>query len=237
MKTIYGVVSLGLLVLSQSNSFAADCECSKPDWPNLAAYRAKNKMLNLNRLSESRVVFMGDSITEFWDQPQQKFFANINFINRGISGQTTPQMLLRFRQDVIDLKPKVVVILAGTNDIAENTGPITLEEIAGNIASMAVLARAQGIKVVLSAVLPAKAFYWIPEIQPAQKIVALNRMIQAIARRHGFGYIDYHTPMADPDLGLDKRFSDDGVHPNAAGYEVMQGLVEKAVAKMHAKSR
>jgi len=201
------------------------------DWANLEKYRNENANLGLPKSHEKRVVFMGNSITEGWSKIDSNFFIGKPYINRGISGQTTPQMLIRFRPDVIELKPKVVVILAGTNDLAGNTGPSTPEMILGNIKSMAELAKANSIKVVLSSILPAIDYYWHPGLNPAEKIVALNAMIKEYATKNGFMYIDYHSSMADSNNGLKKEYSDDGIHPNLAGYKVMDPLVEEAIRK------
>jgi lysophospholipase L1-like esterase len=209
---------------------AADEAAPNLDWPGLALYQKANAALAAPAANEARVVFMGDSITEFWDKPGKALFANKAYVNRGVSGQTSSQMLVRFRQDVIALQPQVVVILAGTNDIAGNTGPVSNASIAGHIASMAELARAHGIRVVLAALLPANAYYWAPELKPAERVVDLNRLIKAYAERHGLVHLDYFTPMVDERLGLKRAYSDDGVHPNAAGYALMQPLVEQAIA-------
>jgi lysophospholipase L1-like esterase len=196
------------------------------DWAKLNAYRSANSQIRPIAKGEHRVVFMGDSITEFWSKSQW----NSAHINRGISGQTTSQMLLRFRQDVIDLHPNLVVILAGTNDVAGNTGPATNEMIAGNIASMVQLAKANGIKVVLASVLPASGFYWNPEAKPAQQIVELNEQIKMVAKRYGCVYLDYFSAMVNSDSGLKREYSDDGVHPNEMGYVVMSRLAKSAIA-------
>jgi acyl-CoA thioesterase-1 len=208
------------------------------DWPFLAKYREADKSLPPPVPGEIRVVFMGDSITEGWGQKatsttqdRGEFFPGKPYINRGISGQTTPQMLVRFRQDVIDLKPKVVVLLAGTNDIAENTGKETLEEIGNNIASMSDLARANGIRVVLCSVLPASEFHWHKGLEPAPKIRGLNTWIKEFAAKNGFIFVDYYASMADNEGGLKAELSPDGVHPNRAGYELMAPLVEKGIAE------
>ena len=203
----------------------------KTDWPNLARYRAENEKLGLPAAGENRVVFMGNSITEGWKNLSPEFFTGRPYFDRGISGQTTPQMLVRFRPDVIELKPKVVVILAGINDIAGNTGPSTLEMIEANIASMAELAKVHGIKVVLSSVLPAYDFPWNPGVFPAEKILALNQWIKKYAADNGFTYLDYYSPMVDDRKGLKPEYSEDGVHPNKAGYKVMEPLAEKAIEK------
>lgn len=174
---------------------------------------------------------MGDSITENWKRFDFDFF-NENSINRGISGQTTSQMLLRFRTDVIQLKPEIVILLAGTNDIAENTGPIALSEIFGNILSMVELAKANQIKVILCSVLPAFKYSWKPGIEPAEKIIQLNQMIKNYSNLNNICYIDFHSPMSDSNKGLKKEYADDGVHPNKTGYLVMKPLIEKAIAKI-----
>ncbi|MCC6281144.1 MAG: alpha/beta hydrolase fold domain-containing protein [Saprospiraceae bacterium] len=201
------------------------------DWPWLQRYAEDNKKLPTLKNGEKRVVFMGNSITEFWSDTDSAFFAGKPYINRGISGQTTPQMLLRFRQDVIDLKPAVVVIKAGINDIAGNTGPTTLEATLGNIASMAELAKANGIRVVLCSVLPAYDFPWSPGMEPAEKVVRLNAMLKTYARKNNCVWVDYHSAMKDARNGLPKELADDGVHPNLAGYKVMEPMVEKAIAE------
>jgi lysophospholipase L1-like esterase len=203
----------------------------RTDWAFLNRYMAANKKLSPPKSGENRVVFMGNSITEGWFRQDSSFFKNNSFVNRGISGQTTPQMLVRFRPDVLELKPKVVVILAGINDIAQNTGPITLEAVMGNIASMATLAKTEGIQVILSSVLPAYDFPWRPGMAPAEKVVALNKMIKDYTDRHKLIYLDYYSPMVDERKGLKTEYSGDGVHPNAAGYAVMKPLVEKAIAQ------
>jgi acyl-CoA thioesterase I len=208
------------------------------DWPSLAKYRDADKELPLPAPGEVRVVFMGDSITEGWGMKatatspgRGEFFPGKPYINRGISGQTTPQMLIRFRQDVIDLKPKVVVILAGTNDIAENTGKTTREAIGDNIASMSDLARANGIRVVLCSVLPASDFHWHPGLEPAPKIRELNEWMKQYAAKNGIVYVDYYSSLANSEGGLKTEFSPDGVHPNKAGYEVMAPLAEAGIAE------
>jgi len=201
------------------------------DWANLARYKDDNTKLGLPKPGEKRVVFMGNSITEGWGNLNPDFFKGKPYVNRGISGQTTPQMLVRFRPDVINLKPAVVVILAGTNDIAGNTGPSTLEMIADNIYSMAELAKANGIKVVISSVIPAFDYPWKPGLEPAEKIASLNKMLKTYATKNGIVYLDYFSAMADDRKGLKAELTYDGVHPNEAGYKVMGPLAEKAIAE------
>lgn len=199
------------------------------DWPNLARYRDENARLEGPAAGESRVVFMGDSITDSWGRRYGQLPSKAD-VNRGISGQTTPQMLIRFRPDVIALKPKVVVILAGTNDIAGNTGSMTLEDIEGNLTSMAELAKVNGIKVVLSSVLPV-CDYIRPQTdrRPPDKIVALNKWMRQYAESNGFVYLDYYTPMLDDKGMFKKELTYDGLHPNDAGYAVMAPLAQKAI--------
>jgi Lysophospholipase L1 and related esterases len=203
----------------------------RTDWANLVKYRQANAELPPPAPGEKRVVFLGNSITEGWAPYFAAMFSGKPYIGRGISGQTTPQMLLRFRQDVIGLKPRAVVILAGTNDIAGNTGPSTLEMIEDNLASMAELAKANGIRVVLSSVLPAYRYPWKPELKPADTIIALNTWIREYARAHGAIYVDYHSAMTDARGGMRSDLSADGVHPNEAGYRAMAPLVERAIGE------
>lgn len=217
------------LLLTMMTAVALMAEAQ--DWANLNRFREENEKLAPARTCEDRVVFMGNSITAGWITQVPEFFSGRAYINRGISGQTTPQMLVRFRQDVIHLHPKVVVILAGINDIAGNTGPSTLEMIEDNLHSMTELAQANGIQVVLCSVLPAYDFPWRPGQQPAEKVVELNRRIQAYASKVGAVYCDYFSAMADERNGLPKELSEDGVHPNKAGYAVMAPIVENAIAR------
>ncbi len=200
------------------------------DWANLKRFQEDNKKIGLPKANENRIVFMGNSITEGWSNFVPSFFEGRPYINRGISGQTTPQMVLRFKQDVVDLRPKVVVILAGINDIAGNTGPMTLEQSRDNLIAMAQLAKVNGIKVVLSSVIPAFDFPWNPGMEPAEKVVALNKMIKEYANKNNIVYLDYFTAMADERNGLKKELGYDGVHPNLEGYQMMAPLAEKAIA-------
>lgn len=208
------------------------------DWPDLARYREANAKVAAPAKDEQRVVFMGDSITDLWAQPRfGGFFPGKPYIGRGISGQTTPQMLIRFRWDVIALQPKVVVILAGTNDIAGNTGPMMLGEIEGNLVSMAELARANGIRVVLASVMPVSNYGHGRDgnpvdmriKRPPEKILELNAWIKKYAVENGQVYLDYFSAMVDDQGLLKKDLSEDGLHPNAAGYAVMAPLAEKAI--------
>ncbi len=199
------------------------------DFGWLAKFKDADSQLPPPAPGENRVVFMGDSITEAWHLADS--FPGKPYINRGISGQTSPQMLVRFRQDVIDLKPKVVVILAGTNDVAGNTGPMTPEQTEDNLQSMADIATANGIKVVLCSVLPASDFAWRKGVEPAVKIVALNKWIQAFAAGKGYVYVDYHSAMKDEHDGLPATLSRDGVHPLPAGYAIMAPLVDAGIKK------
>ena len=201
------------------------------DWAWLERYRDENAALGAPGPGERRVVFIGNSITEGWAVHFPVMFPGKPYIGRGISGQTTPQMLVRFRQDVIALRPAVVVILGGTNDIAGNTGPATLEMIQDNLVSMVELAKANGIRVVLSSVLPVYDYPWRPGLEPAGKIAALNAWMKDYAARSGVIYLDYHTAMADERRGLRAELTYDGVHPNEAGYRVMAPLAERAIAK------
>ncbi len=202
---------------------------AQKEFANLKRYQAANELVPKPSKGENRVVFMGNSITDSWPK---NFFENKSYINRGISGQTTPQMLIRFRADVIKLEPKVVVILAGTNDIAGNTGPATLEMITDNIASMCELAMSHDIKVILCSVLPANIYRWSPGIEPAEIIVELNQRLQKYAAKHGFFYLDYYSSMVDEKLGLKAAYANDPVHPNAEGYKIMGSLVEKALSEV-----
>lgn len=215
-----------LLGLAATLGLAAEVE----DWAQLGRYRSANVALQARPADAARVVFMGDSITEMWGEQPGGLFSDRHLVNRGISGQTTAQMLLRFRPDVLALKPRLVVLLAGTNDIAGNTGPISVEEIAGNMRSMVQLARAEGVAVVLCAVLPVKRYPWAPEVQPVPQVAALNRMLHALAQEYRTGWVDYHAALVDRDGGLPTAYSGDGVHPNAAGYAVMRKLVAPALA-------
>lgn len=201
------------------------------DWPQLQRYRSENAALPAAVAGQPRVVFFGDSITEGWGPTgSDTFFAGKGYVNRGISGQTTAQMLVRFRQDVVDLKPETVHIMAGTNDIAGNTGAATIDTVMGNIQSMAELARAHGIKVIIASVPPAAAFPWSPGKLPAPQVDEMNRRLSAYARINHFGYVDYHRAMAQPDGAMKPGLASDGVHPTPEGYAVMRPLALAAIA-------
>ena len=201
------------------------------DWPNMARFDAQNKEVDSDN-TDNRVVFMGNSITEGWASYMPEMFDNQTYINRGIGGQTTPQMLLRFRQDVIAHQPKVVVILAGTNDIAGNTPLKDLETVAGHLFSMAELARQHDIKVILCSVVPAAEYRWRKGKRPDVKIPQLNKMIQDYCNENKIHYLDYFSALTDGNGALIESYGYDGVHPDEDGYKVMTKLVEKALDQL-----
>lgn len=231
MRRTTAALQVALLALALVVAGPAAGRAQQGDWASLARYREANVALGAPAPGDARVVFMGNSITEGWAPYFATMFPGKQYVGRGISGQTTPQMLVRFRQDVIALRPAVVVILAGTNDIAGNTGPSTLEMIEDNLASMAELAQANGIRVVLSSVLPVWDYPWKRGVEPAPRIVALNDWMRRYAASRGLVYLDYHSAMADERNGLRADLSGDGVHPNEAGYRVMAPLAEAAIAE------
>ena len=201
---------------------------SAQDFANFGRYTQQNQdLISQNVVPNS--VLMGDSITEGWFSTDPEFFTKNNFVGRGIGGQVTSQMLLRFREDVIKLKPKRVIILAGTNDIAENQGPISLDKVFGNIVSMAELAKANHIKVVLCSVLPAYDFPWRKDMKPADKVIALNKMIKDYAQKNNITYVDYHSALKNEKNGLPKEIAEDGIHPNKSGYEKMEAILMKTL--------
>ena len=201
------------------------------DWAHLKKYEQSNS--ELKKINDpNRVVFMGNSITEGWSFLDKDFFINNPFVNRGIGGQTTPQMLIRFKPDVVNLNPKAVVILAGINDIAENTGPVTIENIAENIISMAEIAKANEIKVFICSTLPAIDFPWSPGMEPGPKVVKLNSILKNYCDSNNIPYVDYFSAMSDEKGGLkvpEYTTADDLVHPNLAGYKVMEKIILKAL--------
>jgi lysophospholipase L1-like esterase len=224
MKTFLFAVLLLPLLSSFDGLYAQD-------WPAMNHFTSENTALESPKPGENRVVFMGNSITIGWLNTMPEFFEGKPYVNRGISGQTTPQMLLRFRQDVVKLKPRVVVILAGTNDIAGNTGPVTQDMIMDNLKSMAELARVNDIAVVLCSVLPAYDYPWRPGLNPKEKIPALNTAIRAYATENDLVYLDYFSALANDKNGMDPELAADGVHPTKKGYEIMAPLAEAAITR------
>lgn len=201
------------------------------DWPQLKRYQAENEKLKTQAVPRDRVVFLGNSITDSWINNSPEFFEKNHYLDRGISAQTSPQMLVRFRQDVIDLHPHAVVIECGTNDIAGNTGPSTVEMVEDNLKSMVELAKANKIKVLLGSVLPSNKFWWAPKVEPADSIIKLNAWIRQYCKDNNCLYIDYYTALVDDAKGLKKEYGPDGVHPNKEGYTVMEGIVSAALKK------
>ena len=224
MKTVKFSTLILFVMLFNKISYAQD-------WANLKRFQQENSELLLPKANEHRVIFMGNSITEGWLSIRPEFFKNKPYVNRGISGQTTPQMLLRFRQDVINLKPSTVVLLAGINDIAENTGPSTIEMIANNIISMAELAKANHINVIICSVLPANNFPWREGLKPAEKVRKLNAILQSYSYENKLAYVDYYSAMVNDSHGLKKELGEDGIHPNKNGYLIMEPILEKAIKK------
>ena len=203
------------------------------DWANLARYEDDNLKVGLPKKDERRVVFMGDSITEEWSNLYPEYFTEKGYINRGIGGQTTPQMLIRFKPDVVDLKPEIVVVLAGTNDIAGNTGPSNAKMITDNIFSMAEIAKAYQMKVVLSSILPVYEYDWAREIKdPPSTIQAVNDALKQYASDQGLIYLDYFSSMVDEWQGLNSDYTSDGVHPNENGYILMSSLAEEVLSEL-----
>ena len=203
------------------------------DWANLARYEDYNLKVGLPKKDERRVVFMGDSITEEWSNLYPEYFTEKGYINRGIGGQTTPQMLIRFKPDVVDLKPEIVVVLAGTNDIAGNTGPSNAKMITDNIFSMAEIAKAYQMEVVLSSILPVYEYDWAREIKdPPSTIQAVNDALKQYASNYGLIYLDYFSSMVDERQGLNSDYTSDGVHPNESGYTLMSSLAEEVLSEL-----
>ncbi|MDT0646044.1 SGNH/GDSL hydrolase family protein [Zunongwangia sp. F260] len=222
-----------ILLLIGFNLFAQKEEYKElmsQDWANLKKYRDANKSIIENG-NYPQVVFMGNSITEGWVRMHPDFFSDNNFVGRGISGQTTPQMLIRFMPDVVELKPKAVVILAGTNDIAGNTGFSSVKMITDNIKAMAQLAEANGIKVILSSILPVYDYPWRPGLEPVSKIAKINEWLENYARQNGHVYLDYFSALKNEKEGMKVEYAEDGVHPTSAGYDVMEPLAKEAIQK------
>ena len=230
-------MNLKPLLIALLLPLACSQKINSQDWnefANTSRYDKANLELKLHTTANNRVVFMGNSITEGWIQMRPEFFNNRDYINRGIGGQTTPQMLLRFREDVINLNPSVVIILAGTNDIAGNSGYISLESIIDNIKSMAEIANANGIKVIISSILPAIDYPWKPGLDPASKIITINKALKTFSEENNFIYLDYYAAMVDDKGGLkvpEYTTANDLVHPNKDGYLVMEKLAEIAINK------
>ncbi len=229
LSVLTSAVLLAAISSAAGGNAAAQREC----WGNFERYAADNARVAALPLSERRVVFMGNSITDFWPGNHPSFFADNHFIGRGISGQSTYQLLSRFRDDVINLHPELVVLNAATNDCAENTHPYDPDRTMGNIISMCELARAAGIKVILTSTLPASKFYWNPAITDAAgRISDLNRRIRVYAENNSIPYVDYYTAMVHgADRALNPDYTADGVHPNAQGYAVMEALILPAIQK------
>ena len=204
---------------------------AQDDGANLERFAAENAALGAPAEDEARIVFLGDSITAGWSDAMPAFFEGKPYIERGIGGQTTPQILGRFRADVVDLEPAAVVILAGTNDIAGNTGEVTNKQIQDNLASMAEIATANDIRVILASILPASDYPWSPGRQPAGRIAAINSWIRAYAEENDHLYLDYYSALVNDEGGMQAAYTTDGVHVNAAGYAVMAGLAETSIAE------
>jgi lysophospholipase L1-like esterase len=236
MKRTSTIVGLVVICLGAGLGWAqtiAVMEAKLADWPQLGRYRAENAALAPAGAGEQRVVFFGDSITDGWGRRADTgdFFPGKPYVNRGISGQTTPQMVVRFRQDVINLRPAAVVILAGTNDVAGNTGPMTPEMTEDNFRSMIDLAKANGIRVIVASITPAADFPWRKGLAPGPKIKALNNWLQGYCVNHSVTYLDYYTALVGEDGGMKEGTSFDGVHPNAKGYAIMAPLAQAAIDK------
>lgn len=213
-----------ITIILAMSAFMAYAQPQIGDWAKFNRYHDANKEVT----TSPRVVFMGDSITDFWVDADPDFFTENNFLGRGISGQTTSHMLVRFRRDVIDHHPKYVVILAGTNDVAKNLGEIAPENSLGNIISMCEIARANKIKPIICSILPCNFFYWRPEVKGQEKeIIELNALLKEYAESAKIPYVDYHSAMKDDKDGLPKKYADDGCHPNKTGYEVMKEIILK----------
>ena len=220
----------GLTAATVASAEDTELERVRADWAQLEQYRDENHRLPAPSAARPRVIFLGDSLTQSWELAGLGL-DEVELLNRGISGQTTPQMLVRFRQDVVDLKPAVVHILAGTNDLAGNTGPTTLKDIENNLSSMVEIAEANHIRIVLASVLPARDFPWRPGLQPAPRVVALNDWIRTYARRHRLVYADYYSALVDSQGGFKSELADDGVHPNRAGYAVMSPIARESIRR------
>ena len=217
----------------ENDTSIATTQEENSDWANLGYYEKRNRELGFPDENEKRIVFMGDSITEEWGNLYPEFFSGNYYINRGIGGQTTPQMLIRFKPDAIDLNPHAIIILAGTNDIAGNTGPSTVKMITDNIFSMAELAKAYEIKVVLSSILPVYQYPWVDDVlDPPSSIGSINSKIKEYVENKGLVYLDYYSSMVDDRKGLKLEFTRDGVHPNEAGYRAMSVIADEIISQV-----
>ncbi|MDH6533430.1 acylhydrolase [Parabacteroides sp. 52] len=216
------------LILAFSLCLTSGVFAQEKDWARFNRYAEANKSVK----TPSKVVFMGNSITDGWWPADSMFFIKNDYIDRGIGGQTTAEMLVRFRADVIQLKPQAVVILAGTNDIAQNIGYISQENIFGNIVSMAELAKANNIHVILCSILPVYDYPWRKGLEPANKIIQLNGWLKEYAAQNGLSYVDYHSALKDERNGLPEKYARDGVHPNLEAYKIMEALVQEALVKV-----
>ena len=227
-------VLIGLTFLFISNSIMAQKKINDSwiDWANFKKYEADNNKIEPPIKNETRVVFMGNSIFEGWIRLRPEFFSGKPYFDRGISGQTTPQMLLRMYDDVIALQPDIMVLKAGINDIAENNAPFNPDHTLDNIKAMAQLARFNKIKVILCSVLPASDFRWRPGLQPGDKVIALNEAIKKFATENKFYYLDLYSAVVDDNKGMRKEYASDGVHPTVEGYKVMEPLLEDAIRKV-----
>jgi lysophospholipase L1-like esterase len=228
-KTFIGV---GILFISISVMAQKKINDNWIDWANFKRYEAENNKVTPPLKSETRVVFMGNSIFEGWIRLRPEFFSGKPYFDRGISGQTTPQMLLRMYDDVIALQPDIMVLKAGINDIAENNAPYNPAHTLDNIKAMVQLARFNKIKVILCSVLPASDFKWRPGLEPADKVIALNEAIKQFANENKFYYLDLYSAVVDENKGMRKEYASDGVHPTAEGYKVMEPLLEEAIKKV-----
>lgn len=219
MKKIFILIAGAMMMFS----FTANAQ---GDWAGISRYAEANKQVT----KKPKAVFMGDSITDCWPNANGAFFTDNNFIGRGISGQTTSHMLSRFRRDVVDHQPEYVLILAGTNDIALNNGPINLEDVFGNIVSMCEIAKANKIKPVICSVLPAARYFWRPEVtDSAEQVIKLNSWLKEYAKKNRIKYIDYHSAMKDSNNGLPQNLAQDGIHPSVEGYKIMEALVLEVI--------
>jgi lysophospholipase L1-like esterase len=226
------LIGLGFLFISMSVIAQKKINDNWIEWVNFKRYEAENKKVEPPIKNETRVVFMGNSIFEGWIRLRPDFFSGKPYFDRGISGQTTPQMLLRMQDDVIALQPDIMVLKAGINDIAENNAPYNPDHTLDNIKAMAQLARFNKIKVILCSVLPASDFKWRPGLAPADKVIALNEAIKNFANENKFYYLDLYSSVVDDNKGMRKDYASDGVHPTAEGYKVMEPLLEAAIRKV-----